>query len=103
MKTISDVTHATCNSFMKTEILKHSNGMLFQLSADVRNGSNRWDIHVWSTALCQWNVLVTRNSIPGLASFDYYLCMTNTKKLNPLCEKNWHAMKSFVDAFASNL
>lgn len=102
MKTISDVTHATCNSFMRTEILKHSNGMLFQLSADVHNGGNRWDIRVWSTALCQWNVLATRDSIPGLRSVDYCICMTNGKK-HPLCDKNWDAMKSFVDTFASNL
>ena len=100
--TLAETMHLTCDSAVKSEIVKASNGMLFKLFADVRNGGNHWTISIWSNALSQWNQLASKDIIPGVKHLDYFRCTVGDKP-NPLIASNWTAMKDFIKTFASNV
>ena len=100
--TLTETMHLTCDSAMKSEIVKASNGMLFKLFADVHNGSNCWNIYVWSNTLSQWNMLASKDIIPEVKYLDYFRCAVGDKP-NPLIASNWTAMKNFIKTFASNV
>lgn len=103
--TLSETMNLTCDSVVKSELVKAPNGMLFKLFCDVRNGSNCWNICVWSNALSQWNQFASKDIIPGIQHLSYFNCYAPGKfcKPNPIISSNWNAMKKFIDVFSSNL
>ena len=106
LKTISETKDLTNESLRKTEIVKAlSNGMMFKLYCDVRNGANNWNIYVWSNALCQWNLFASYGDIPNLQRFDYVQCRKygSMRDENLQAKLNFIAMKDFIKAFVDNL
>ena len=103
--TLTETMHLTCDSVLKSEIVKAPNGMLYKLFCDVRNGANYWNIYVWSNVLSQWNQLASKDIIPDIQHLSYFNCYASgsTCRPNPIILSNWDAMKKFIDIFSSNL
>ena len=103
--TLTETMHLTCDSVLKSELVKAPNGMLFKLFCDVHNGGNYWNIYVWSNALSQWNQLASKDIIPDIQHLSYFNCCApgGSNKPNPIVSSNWNAMKKFIDVFSSNL
>lgn len=102
LKTFSNKEYLMPETFNRSEIVKAQNGMLFKLYGHIYNGSNTWEISIWSTALSQWNCIADMQTIPGVSSVSYYTCIINNKP-NPQIALNWSAMKDFIKIFVSNL
>lgn len=105
LKLVSESMSLTCDSLNRIEVVKASNGMLFKLVTDVRNGSNSWNIYAWSSALCQWSLVMPKDGIPDIAHLDYFNCYMPGSRtaVNPVAVSNWKAMKDFIIKFVDAL
>ena len=106
LKTVSEKVSLAKDSLKKTKIVKDlAKGMMFKLCCDVDNGVNKWNIYVWSSALCQWNHFASHDDIPHVTLFDRWHCCEagSTTKPNFRAEANFEAMEDFVKNFVDNI